>query len=163
MARGCCARHQGSRVVTACGRHLWGAGAYYSPVLAHVAPGRYEDDLTAAKAYDKSAYYLYGANAITNFGLEACLADITEVGPLWHNQLACAKFDVKRTVFTTFVGQMLQHQKTFQIIVAFRARSVFSFHSFHIHSLSSTSYLASCNRIDSHPTPPHPNHAVPQS
>jgi hypothetical protein len=42
--------------------------------------GRFEDDITAAKAYDKAAVYLYGSNAITNFGLEACQVDPTEVG-----------------------------------------------------------------------------------
>lgn len=41
---------------------------------------RFQDAVAAAKAYDKAAVYLYGANAITNFGLEACLADPTEVG-----------------------------------------------------------------------------------
>jgi hypothetical protein len=41
--------------------------------------GRYEDDITAAKAYDKAAVYLYGANAITNFGLSQVADDQTEV------------------------------------------------------------------------------------
>lgn len=41
--------------------------------------GRFEDDISAAKAYDKAAVYLYGANAITNFGLEAVQADPAEV------------------------------------------------------------------------------------
>jgi hypothetical protein len=35
---------------------------------------RFEEAIAAAKAYDKAAVYLYGASAITNFGLEACLA-----------------------------------------------------------------------------------------
>lgn len=30
--------------------------------------GRYPDDVTAAKAYDKAAVYLYGSAAVTNFG-----------------------------------------------------------------------------------------------
>lgn len=33
----------------------------------------------AAKAYDKAALYLYGDKAITNFGLQACQQDTTEV------------------------------------------------------------------------------------
>jgi hypothetical protein len=41
--------------------------------------GRYEDEVLAARAYDKAAVWLYGARAITNFGLEACLLDPTEV------------------------------------------------------------------------------------
>lgn len=41
--------------------------------------GRYEDDISAAKAYDKAAVYLYGANAITNFGLSQVAEDPTEV------------------------------------------------------------------------------------
>lgn len=41
-------------------------------------PCRFEDAITAAKAYDKAAVYLYGASAITNFGLEACLAGGSE-------------------------------------------------------------------------------------
>jgi hypothetical protein len=46
----------------------------------HLLPtGRYEDDITAAKAYDKAAVYLYGANAITNFGLSQVAEDPTEV------------------------------------------------------------------------------------
>jgi hypothetical protein len=44
--------------------------------------GRYEDELTAAKAYDKAAMYLYGSNAVTNFGLQECLQDTTEVSAL---------------------------------------------------------------------------------
>lgn len=44
--------------------------------------GRYTDEFSAVKAYDKAAVYLYGRSAITNFGLEACKADCTtEVGP----------------------------------------------------------------------------------
>jgi hypothetical protein len=44
--------------------------------------GRYADEFSAAKAYDKAAVYLYSRSAITNFGLEACKADCTtEVGP----------------------------------------------------------------------------------
>jgi hypothetical protein len=35
---------------------------------------RFEEAIAAAKAYDKAAVYLYGASAITNFGLEACLS-----------------------------------------------------------------------------------------
>ncbi|WIA43776.1 hypothetical protein OEZ86_010199 [Tetradesmus obliquus] len=41
--------------------------------------GRYEDEGEAAKAYDKAAVYLYGAGAVTNFGLAACQEDPTEV------------------------------------------------------------------------------------
>lgn len=44
----------------------------------HIA-GRYADDVAAAKAYDKAAVYLYGSQAITNFGLQACLEDPTPV------------------------------------------------------------------------------------
>lgn len=44
-----------------------------------LSAGRFEDDVAAAKAYDKAAVYLYGSNAITNFGLEACQVDPTEV------------------------------------------------------------------------------------
>jgi hypothetical protein len=56
---------------------------------------RFEEAIAAAKAYDKAAVYLYGASAITNFGLEACLAgkyreegDKTDpTQALWHKQL----------------------------------------------------------------------------
>jgi hypothetical protein len=41
--------------------------------------GRFEDEIEAAKAYDKAAAHLYGRNACTNFGLEACYHDNTEV------------------------------------------------------------------------------------
>jgi hypothetical protein len=44
-----------------------------------VFAGRYSDDIAAATAYDKAAMYLYGRNAITNFGLDACQKDQTEV------------------------------------------------------------------------------------
>ncbi|WIA42176.1 hypothetical protein OEZ86_009440 [Tetradesmus obliquus] len=57
---------------------LWRVRIYYNGKLRFV--GRFEDAITAARAYDKAAVYLYGASAITNFGLEACLADPTEVG-----------------------------------------------------------------------------------
>lgn len=51
-----------------------------TPCVPPVWPaGRFEDDVAAAKAYDKAAVYLYGSNAITNFGLEACQVDPTEV------------------------------------------------------------------------------------
>jgi hypothetical protein len=38
-----------------------------------------EEELLAARAYDKASMWLYGARAITNFGLEACQLDPTEV------------------------------------------------------------------------------------
>lgn len=41
---------------------------------------RFQDAITAAKAYDKAAVYLYGVSAITNFGIDACLSDPTGVG-----------------------------------------------------------------------------------
>jgi hypothetical protein len=43
-------------------------------------PGRYTDELEAAKAYDAAAYYLYGESAITNFGLDTCRGQDIEVG-----------------------------------------------------------------------------------
>ncbi|WIA34438.1 hypothetical protein OEZ86_012772 [Tetradesmus obliquus] len=55
----------------------WRVRIYYSGKQRHV--GRYEDDISAAKAYDKAAVYLYGANAITNFGLYQVAEDPTEV------------------------------------------------------------------------------------
>lgn len=54
----------------------------HNPCIRGMLAGRFEDDITAAKAYDKAAVYLYGVNAITNFGLEACQADTTEVNLL---------------------------------------------------------------------------------
>eukprot|EP00775_Hariotina_reticulata_P002096 gene2096-2414_t len=57
----------------------WRVRIYYSGKQRHV--GRFEDDVAAAKAYDKAAVYLYGANAITNFGIQACQEDPTEVSP----------------------------------------------------------------------------------
>jgi hypothetical protein len=53
--------------------------------------GRYEDDVTAAKAYDKAAVYLYGANAITNFGLAQVAEDPTEVRHLRSVQITLQK------------------------------------------------------------------------
>lgn len=47
------------------------------PVL--LAAGRYDNEITAAKAYDKAAVYLYGANAITNTGLSQVAEDPSEV------------------------------------------------------------------------------------
>jgi hypothetical protein len=47
-----------------------------------LSAGRYEDELTAAKAYDKAAVYLYGSSANTNFELLECLQDTTEVSAL---------------------------------------------------------------------------------
>jgi hypothetical protein len=47
-----------------------------------LSAGRYEDELTAAKAYDKAAVYLYVSSANTNFGLLECLQDTTEVSAL---------------------------------------------------------------------------------
>jgi hypothetical protein len=35
--------------------------------------GRYRDDVTAARAYDKAAVYLYGSKAILNFSMEVSL------------------------------------------------------------------------------------------
>eukprot|EP00878_Enallax_costatus_P000920 GHUV01001050.1.p1 GENE.GHUV01001050.1~~GHUV01001050.1.p1 ORF type:complete len:558 (+),score=158.89 GHUV01001050.1:159-1676(+) len=55
----------------------WRVRIYYAGKQRHV--GRFDDDITAARAYDKAAVYLYGTNAITNFPLEVCLADHTEV------------------------------------------------------------------------------------
>lgn len=60
-------------------------------IVAHavsVCAGRYEDEVTAAKAYDKAVVCLYGGNAITNFGLEQCLADPTEVQYPTHSTSA---------------------------------------------------------------------------
>lgn len=59
--------------------------SFQSPPLQSTHPtsplisGRYTDEVEAAKAYDKAAYYLYGDAAITNFGLEAVRKDTTEV------------------------------------------------------------------------------------
>lgn len=57
--------------------------------------GRFEDDVTAARAYDKAAVYLYGMNAITNFPLEACLADHTEVR---QSVMLCEVFHAHRAI-----------------------------------------------------------------
>ncbi|WIA42478.1 hypothetical protein OEZ86_008469 [Tetradesmus obliquus] len=55
----------------------WRVRIYYAGKQRHV--GRFEDEVSAARAYDKAAVCLYGTSAITNFGLEACLNDPTEV------------------------------------------------------------------------------------
>eukprot|EP00882_Tetradesmus_deserticola_P021680 GHRQ01023473.1.p1 GENE.GHRQ01023473.1~~GHRQ01023473.1.p1 ORF type:complete len:216 (+),score=93.42 GHRQ01023473.1:232-879(+) len=54
----------------------WRVRIYYAGKQRHV--GRFEDEVSAASAYDKAAVYLYGTSAITNFGLDACLKDPTE-------------------------------------------------------------------------------------
>jgi hypothetical protein len=63
--------------------HVWVDNSILAPftlpALLLLLTGRYEDDITAAKAYDKAAVYLYGANAITNFGLSQVVDDPTEV------------------------------------------------------------------------------------
>jgi hypothetical protein len=59
--------------VNYCQRHL------SRPPVLWLGAGRYEDDITAGKAYDKAAVYLYGANAITNFGHSLVAEDPTEV------------------------------------------------------------------------------------
>uniref|UniRef100_A0A383WET2 AP2/ERF domain-containing protein n=1 Tax=Tetradesmus obliquus TaxID=3088 RepID=A0A383WET2_TETOB len=56
---------------------MWILRIYFAGKQRHV--GRYEDEGEAAKAYDKAAVFLYGAGAVTNFGLVACLEDPTEV------------------------------------------------------------------------------------
>jgi hypothetical protein len=46
----------------------WRVRIFFSGKQRHV--GRYRDDVTAARAYDKAAVYLYGPKAILNFSME---------------------------------------------------------------------------------------------
>jgi hypothetical protein len=64
------------------------------------AAGRFEEEVAAAKAYDKAAVHLYGRNACTNFGLEACHHDNTEVW--WW----CCVWELK-TLYLHGMGSML--------------------------------------------------------
>lgn len=62
-------------------------------ITSMLGAGRFDEDVAAAKAYDKAAVFLYGSNAITNFGLEACQVDPTEVGQPSQLQLcSCSSF-----------------------------------------------------------------------
>ncbi|WIA43767.1 hypothetical protein OEZ86_010190 [Tetradesmus obliquus] len=58
----------------------WVARIQYAGNPLHV--GWYYDRMAAAKAYDKAAVFLYGASAITNFGIAACQEDPTQVSSL---------------------------------------------------------------------------------
>jgi hypothetical protein len=46
----------------------WRVRIFFCGKQRHV--GRYRDDVTAARAYDKAAAYLYGSKAILNFSME---------------------------------------------------------------------------------------------
>ncbi|WIA42800.1 hypothetical protein OEZ86_008737 [Tetradesmus obliquus] len=55
----------------------WRVRIFFCGKQRHV--GRYRDDVTAARAYDKAAVYLYGSKAILNFSMAECLADPSEI------------------------------------------------------------------------------------
>ncbi|KAF8063789.1 gpn3 [Scenedesmus sp. PABB004] len=83
----------------------WRVRIYFAGRQRHV--GRFEDELVAARAYDKAAVYLYGGCAITNFGLEAVQADPSEVSAFI--MLAKEQADQEKAVRAGQRGPALDH------------------------------------------------------
>ncbi|KAF6260191.1 hypothetical protein COO60DRAFT_914794 [Scenedesmus sp. NREL 46B-D3] len=90
----------------------WRVRIYYAGKQRHV--GRYEDEASAAGAYDKAAVFLYGTSAITNFGLDSCLKDPTEAA-LQHGAVVAPAYQQHQQLYQ--VQQQAQQQQEQQQIL----------------------------------------------